>query len=108
MSIFDRMQWTTASRLNAWMLMLLAVLAIVPRGSLHSCGRMDDHADGTDQATVTSTCPICDEALPLLTLMEAVAPCAPSPISLVRLVSIACDPKLGHVLHSADRGPPVM
>jgi hypothetical protein len=102
------MKWTTASRLNAWMLMLLAVLAILPRGSLHSCGRADDHTGGTHQAAVTAACTICDEALPLSTIMEAVDPCAPSPIYLVQLLSMVCDPKLGHVLHAADRGPPAL
>ncbi len=108
MSSFGRMQWTAASRLNAWMLMLLAVLAIFPRGSLHSCGRTDDHSRSEHHATISSVCPICDEALPLSTVPEANDTSEPSWTCLVHVLGLQLGQALGHVLHSADRGPPTL
>lgn len=107
MSTFERMWRNRTLRVHAWMLMIVAVLAIVPRGSMHTCARSGEHVGHAHTSAITSVCPICEEAVPVSALPERVTTSEPMPALIVHVASHVPDPALVHVVHGLDRGPPM-
>ena len=93
----------------AWSLLALMALVVTPRSMFHHCGHSEvSHQEAIGSAKIENDCPICDNAIPAAVRERITRFLAFVEVVVLEKVGDVHAPSIGHVLRSADRGPPAL